>query len=169
MVSHLGWESLAVRRSNMRLHTMYRKVHTTMGDPWHRWLTLSTRQTRGFHPWRYIPLSPSNDPYKFLLTLHYTSLEQPPTPCCLLSNTRLLPPTTKYYVNHRVFFNSPLFSMHNFCFAVPSCFLFRLQLALFNTSFRHVICAHTQRRAMLQERSERCSHKEEEEIVNKDL
>ena len=65
MVSHLGWESLAVRRSNMRLHTMYRIVHTTMGDPWHRWLTLSTRQTRGFHPWRYIPLSPSNDPYKF--------------------------------------------------------------------------------------------------------
>ena len=63
--SHLGWESLAVRRSNMRLHTMYRIVHTTMGDPWHRWLTLSTRQTRGFHPWRYIPLSPSNDPYKF--------------------------------------------------------------------------------------------------------
>ena len=65
MVSHLGWESLAVRRSNMRLHTMYRIVHTTMGDPWHRWLTLSTRQTRGFHPWMYIPLSPSNDPYKF--------------------------------------------------------------------------------------------------------
>ena len=57
MVSHLGWGSLAVRRSNMRLHTMYRIVHTTMGDPWHRWLTLSTRQTRGFHPWRYIPLS----------------------------------------------------------------------------------------------------------------
>ena len=53
--------------------------------------------------------------------------------------------------------------MHNFCFAVPSCFLFRLQLALFNTSFRHVICAHTPRRALLQERSERCSHKEEEE------
>ena len=55
--------------------------------------------------------------------------------------------------------------MHNFCFAVTSCFLFRLQLALFNTSFRHVtvICAHTPRRAMLQERSERCSHKEEEE------
>ena len=26
MVSHLGWESLAVRRSNMRLHTMYRIV-----------------------------------------------------------------------------------------------------------------------------------------------
>ena len=53
--------------------------------------------------------------------------------------------------------------MHNFCFAVTSCFLFRLQLALFNTSFRHVtvICAHTPRRAMLQERSERCSHKEE--------
>ena len=65
MVSHLGWESLAVRRSNMRLHTMYRIVHTTMRDPWHRWLTLSTRQTRGFHLWRYIPLSPSNDPYKF--------------------------------------------------------------------------------------------------------
>ena len=55
--------------------------------------------------------------------------------------------------------------MHNFCFAVTSCFLFRLQLALFNTSFRHVICAHTPRRAMLQERSERCSHKEEEEEV----
>ena len=54
--------------------------------------------------------------------------------------------------------------MHNFCFAVTSCFLLRLQLALFNTSFRHVICAHTPRRAMLQERSERCSHKEEEEI-----
>ena len=54
--------------------------------------------------------------------------------------------------------------MHNFCFAVTSCFLFRLQLALFNTSFRHVICAHTPRRAMLQERSERCSHKEEEEV-----
>ena len=53
--------------------------------------------------------------------------------------------------------------MHNFCFAVTSRFLFRLQLALFNTSFRHVICAHTPRRAMLQERSERCSHKEEEE------
>ena len=65
MVSHLGWESLAVRRSDMRLHTVYRIVHTTMGDPWQRWLTLSTRQTRGFHPWRYIPLSQSNDPYKF--------------------------------------------------------------------------------------------------------
>ena len=65
MVNHLGWEFLAVRRSSMRLHTMYRIVHTTMGDPWHWWLTLSTRQTRGFHPWRYIPLSPSNDPYKF--------------------------------------------------------------------------------------------------------
>ena len=55
--------------------------------------------------------------------------------------------------------------MHNFCFAVTSCFLSRTrsQLALFNTSFRHVtvICAHTPRRAMLQERSERCSHKEE--------
>ena len=64
MVSHLSWESRAVRRSNMRLHTMYRIVHTTMGDHWQRWLTLSTRQTRGFHRWRYIPLSPSNDPYK---------------------------------------------------------------------------------------------------------
>ena len=65
----------------------------------------------------------------------------------------------------QVFFNSPLFSLHNFCFAVSvtSCFLFRLQLALFNTSFRHVICAHTPRRAMLHERSERCSHEEEEE------
>ena len=55
--------------------------------------------------------------------------------------------------------------MHNFCFAVTSCFLFRLQLALFNTSFRHVICAHTPRRAMLQERSERCSHKEEKKSL----
>ena len=48
---------------------------------------------------------------------------------------------------------------------VTGCFLFRLQLALFNTSFRHVICAHTPRRAMLQERSERCSHKKEEEGI----
>ena len=31
MVSHIDWESLAVRRSNMRLHTMYRIVHTTLG------------------------------------------------------------------------------------------------------------------------------------------
>ena len=65
MFSHLDWESLAVRRSNMRLYTMNRIVHTTMRDPWQRWLTLSTRQTRGFPPWRYIPLSPSNNPYKF--------------------------------------------------------------------------------------------------------
>ena len=64
MVSHLGCESLAVRRNNTRLHTIYKIVHTTMGDPWQRWLTLSPRQTRGLHPWGYIPLSQSNDTYK---------------------------------------------------------------------------------------------------------
>ena len=40
MISHLSWESLAVRHSYRRLHTMYRIVNTTMGDPWQRWLTL---------------------------------------------------------------------------------------------------------------------------------
>ena len=130
MVSHLGWESLAVCRSNMRLHTMYRIVHTTMGDPWHMWLTLSTRQTRGFHLWRYIPLSLSNNPYKFSflpctipvwnsLPLHVVSSQT-------LDSSRLRLNT----METAGFFNSPLFSLHNFCFAVTSCFLFRLQLTL---------------------------------------
>ena len=61
MVRQLGWESLTARR----LHMMYRVARTPVGDAWQRWLTISTRQTRGFHPWRYIPLSPSNDQYKY--------------------------------------------------------------------------------------------------------
>ena len=65
MVGHLGWESLAIRRNYRSLHMMYRTTHMSAGGAWQRWLMPSTSQTRGFHPWMYIPLSPSNDPYKF--------------------------------------------------------------------------------------------------------
>ena len=65
MVRQLGWESLTARREKTRLHMMYRVAGTPVGDAWKRWLTISTRQTRGFHPWRYSPLSPSNDQYKY--------------------------------------------------------------------------------------------------------
>ena len=60
MVGHLGWESLAIRRNYIRLHMMYRITHTSakVADTIHQTNTW-------FHPWRYIPLSPSNDPYKF--------------------------------------------------------------------------------------------------------
>ena len=65
MVGHLGWESIAIRHNYIRLHMMYRITHAPAGDAWQRWLMPSTRQTCGFYPWRYIPLSPSNVPYKF--------------------------------------------------------------------------------------------------------
>ena len=64
MVGHLGWESLTIRRNYMRLDMMYRITRKSAGDAWQRWLMPSTRQTCGFHLWRYISLSPSNDPYK---------------------------------------------------------------------------------------------------------
>ena len=39
-------------------------------------------------------------------------------------------------------------------------FSLRVTTSTLNTNFRHIICAHTPRRAMLQERSERCPHEE---------
>ena len=118
-----------MRHSNMRLHTLYRIVHTTMGDPWQRWLTLSTRQTRGLHPWRYIPLSPSNDPYKFFFfTLHYTSLQQPPM--------------TKHYLNRSVFYFTFVFTAQ-FLFCCNLLFFFYYNQH-FNTSIpTHNLCTHT--------------------------
>ena len=65
MVGHLGWESLAIRRNYRSLHMMYRTTHMSAGGAWQRWLMPSTSQTRGLHPWMYISLSPSDDPYKF--------------------------------------------------------------------------------------------------------
>ena len=45
-------------------------------DAWQRRLTVFTRQTRGFHPWRYNPLSPSNNAYNFFAK-HHTHIQQP--------------------------------------------------------------------------------------------
>ena len=47
MIDHLGWESLAACRNNMRLQMMYRISRTPAVDAWQRWLTMSTRQTCG--------------------------------------------------------------------------------------------------------------------------
>ena len=71
MIGHLGWESPASRRNDMRLQMMYSISRTPARDAWQRRLqNMSTRQTRGFHPWRYIPLSPSNNAYKFSFLLN---------------------------------------------------------------------------------------------------
>ena len=37
-----------------RLDMMFRISRTPAGDTWKRWLTKSTRETRGSHQWRYI-------------------------------------------------------------------------------------------------------------------
>ena len=50
MIGHLGLESLAACRNNMRLQMMYCISRTPAEDAWQRWLTMSTRQTRGLHP-----------------------------------------------------------------------------------------------------------------------
>ena len=70
-----------------------------------KWLTPSTRQTHGFHPWRYIPLSPSNDPYKFWYL-----------PSTMIPVWNNLPPhvvssptlESSHHVNHKVFSTSPI-------------------------------------------------------------
>ena len=69
----------------------------------------------------------------FFFVLHYTSLEQPPTPWCLTFDTGLC----------------------NLLF----CFMFTA--STLTPVFRHVIYVHTPRRVMLQERSEHCFHEEE--------
>ena len=134
-----------------------------MGDPWQRWLTLSTRKTQGFHPWRYIPLNPSNDPYKFSflpgtipvwnsLPLHVVSS---PT----LDSFRLLL-NTKYTAG---FFNSPLFSLHNCCFAVTSCFLFGLQLALL-TPVSDTYLVHTHHGMQCSKKGAKAVHTKKKEV-----
>ena len=93
MIDHLGWESLAVRQNNMRPQMMYRISRKPAGDAWQRWLTMSTRQTRGFHPWRYIPLSPSNNIFKFsIFARHHSHMEQPPIRGCFCPKYPHLPP-----------------------------------------------------------------------------
>ena len=129
-----------------------------MGDPWQRWLTISTRQTRGFLLRRYI----SNDLlYIFsFFTMHYTCLEQPPTLCCILSDTALLPPMTKHYVNRKVLIYFGYTAQFLFCCNLLFSFWVTTVRTL-TPVFRHVICADTSRRVMLQKRSERCLHEVE--------
>ncbi len=65
MLGDLGWESLALRRQNARLCMMYKITHGPALASWLQHLTPNTRITRGSHPWRYTPISPHNDVYKY--------------------------------------------------------------------------------------------------------
>ena len=67
MLNELGWESLARRREKARLCMFYKVVHGLVEIPWHecQTLVLSSQRTRGSHPWKYTPILPHADVYKY--------------------------------------------------------------------------------------------------------
>ena len=149
MVGHLGWESLAIRRNYMRLHDVQDYTCTFAGDTWQRWLMPSTRQTRGFHLWRYIPLIPSDDPYKFSFLPSTIPVRNNLPPHVVSSPTRsgLNSRTCKPLVSNRPTSSKPQgFLTSPFIFTAPFFFVYNL-LFYFRGYISH---------AILHLRSDRC-------------
>ena len=67
MLHELSWESLVRRRERARLCMISKVVHGLVELPWlqNKVLTPNPQCTRGFHSWKYAPILPHNDTFKF--------------------------------------------------------------------------------------------------------
>ena len=67
MLNELDWESLTRRREKIRLCMMYKVVHGLVDIPWQESQVMipNPQCTRGSHAWKYAPILPHNDVYKF--------------------------------------------------------------------------------------------------------
>ena len=67
MLNELSWESLARRRERARLCMMYKVVHGLVDIPWlqNKELIPNPQCTRGSHSWKFAPILPHSDTFKF--------------------------------------------------------------------------------------------------------
>ena len=72
MLHELSRESLARRRERARLCMIYKVVHGLVDIPWlqNKILIPNPQCTRGFHSWKYAPILPHNDTFKFSFIPH---------------------------------------------------------------------------------------------------
>ena len=70
MLHELSWESLA--RQRQRASMIYKVVHGLVDIPWLRKKVLNSNPqcTRGTHSWKYAPILPHNDTFKFSFIPH---------------------------------------------------------------------------------------------------
>ena len=69
MLNELSWESLARRRERARLCMMYKVVHGLVDIPWLQYkvglLIPNPQCSRGSHSWKFAPILPHSDTFKF--------------------------------------------------------------------------------------------------------
>ena len=67
MLNKLSWEFLARRKERARLCMMYKVVHGLVDIPWlqNKVLIASPQCTRGSHSWKFAPILPHSDTFKF--------------------------------------------------------------------------------------------------------
>ena len=67
MLNELSWESLARRTERARLCMMYEVVHGLVDIPWiqNKVLIPILQCTRGSHSWKFAPIPPHSDTFKF--------------------------------------------------------------------------------------------------------
>ena len=79
MLNELSWGSLARRREQARLCMIYKVVHGLVDIPWlqNKVLIPTPQCIRGFHSWKFAPILPHSDTFKFsfIRTTHNYCME----------------------------------------------------------------------------------------------